>query len=158
MDLKSRQLLEFNRILEIVAGFTGFSRSREMVLALEPSVDINEVSDALAKSAEARKLMESEPGFSLDGIKDITAFTLAAARGKVLDTLQLLDIAQAVNICSRVQAVICSRGKDLPLITCLAGRMVDLKALEKDITSSYQPGRGGSFSSSSPRLPRTEVS
>ncbi|MDD4230879.1 MAG: endonuclease MutS2 [Dehalococcoidales bacterium] len=151
MDLKSRQLLEFNRILEIVAGFTGFSRSREMVLALEPSVDINEVSDALAKSAEARKLMESEPGFSLDGIKDITAFTLAAARGKVLDTLQLLDIAQAVNICSRVQAVICSRGKDLPLITCLAGRMVDLKALEKDITRAISPG-GEVLSSSSPRL------
>lgn len=151
MDLKSLQLLEFNRILEIIAGYSSFSKSRDILLALEPSVDINEVNASLSRSSEARKLLQVEPAFSLDGIKDITGLALASTRGKILEPLQLLEVAQAVNICSRVQAVAGSREKDLPLLSDMAGRMVDLKPLEREITKAISPG-GEIMPSSSSRL------
>ncbi|MDD5604589.1 MAG: endonuclease MutS2 [Dehalococcoidales bacterium] len=151
MDSKSCQLLEYDRILEIIAGYSGFSRSHDLVLNLKPSIDIDQIRARLARSAEARTLLETEPGFSLDGIKDVTALAVAAGRGKMLDPLQLLDIAQTVNICTRLQAVIGSRGKDLPLLSSLAGRIADLKPVEKEIIRTITPG-GEVQSSSSPRL------
>ena len=151
MDEKSCQLLEYPRVLEIIASYTSFSRSCELVLALKPSSDIGEVKNSLSRSLEARKFLESEPSFSLEGIKDVASLVKAAERGKVLEPLLLLDIAQVINSCSHLQTVFNGREKGLPLIVGIVDKMEDLKPLEKEIVSKISLA-GEILSSASPRL------
>ncbi len=151
MDEKSCQLLEYPRVLEIIASYTSFSRSCELVLALKPSSDIGEVKKSLSRSLEARKFLESEPSFSLEGIKDVASLVKAAERGKVLEPLLLLDIAQVINSCSHLQTVFNGREKGLPLIVGIVDKMEDLKPLEKEIVSKISLA-GEILSSASPRL------
>lgn len=151
MDEKSCQLLEYPRVLEIIASYTSFSRSCELVLALKPSSDIGEVKNSLSRSLEARKFLESEPSFSLEGIKDVASLVKAAERGKVLEPLLLLDIAQVINSCSHLQTVFNGREKGLPLIVGIVDKMEDLKPLEREIISTISPA-GEILSSASPRL------
>ena len=68
MKDKSLEMLEFPRVIEILAGYTGFAVSREMALALKPSHDYAHVSRMLKQSAEARHLLSIEPDVSIGGI------------------------------------------------------------------------------------------
>ncbi len=97
MDDKSLEMLEFHRIREILAGFTSFSASRELVLNLKPLSDYEHVLLLLRQSAEARHLLSLEPGFSIGGVVDIREAVKMAALGKILEPQTLVQIQQTLT-------------------------------------------------------------
>ena len=62
MDNKSLEILEFPRILGMLAGFTSFSASRELAATLKPLSDREQISLLLRQVAEARQLLTLDPG------------------------------------------------------------------------------------------------
>ncbi len=71
MDEKSLEILEFSEVKKILAGYTSFSISKDLVLNLKPISDYDEVSLRLRQSAEARYLLSADRGFAVSGVFDI---------------------------------------------------------------------------------------
>ncbi|MFC2048527.1 endonuclease MutS2, partial [Chloroflexota bacterium] len=124
MDEKSLEMLEFPQIKEILAGFTSFSASRELVFNLRPVSDYQQVSLWLRQSAEARQLLSLEPGFSIGGVFDVREVVKMAARGKVLEPMSLIEIQHTLAAMCQLRGSLKELSKELPLLWDIAQGIV----------------------------------
>jgi DNA mismatch repair protein MutS2 len=98
MHEKSIQTVEYPKILERVAREAAFSASKELVMALEPTPDIDEARHRLAYTSEASRLIDLHADAGVRGARDIRAHLARAAREGVLtpdDLLQVLATTQS---------------------------------------------------------------
>ncbi|MBI2870027.1 MAG: endonuclease MutS2, partial [Chloroflexi bacterium] len=125
--------------------------SRRLAQDLAPLADVERISTLLRQSAEARRLLEKEPGFSIGGIFDIRELAGLAARGKVLDPENLLEIQRTLGNISQLRSRLRAFAADCPLLWGLAEKLASLNDLEKDIARRIAPG-GELFDNASPAL------
>jgi DNA mismatch repair protein MutS2 len=151
MDSKTLEILEFPRVREILAEYTSFSASREQALRLQPSSDFEKVSLLLGQSAEARRLLSLEPGFSIGGVVDVCETVKMAARGKVLESVSLVEIRDTVIAISLVRTKLAKLSQELPLLWRVAQDIVDLRRLAEDIGDCFTQN-GEVLDAVSPRL------
>ena len=151
MGDRDLELLEFHKIREIVAGFTSFSASRELVLNLTPLSDEEEVRLRLRQSAEARRLLALSPDIHIGEVADIREMVKMAARGKVLDPQSLLEIQKTLGAAHRLKSHLMNLLHELPLLSGLAGDIVTLDQLQKDIDGCLSPN-GDLLDAASPKL------
>ena len=104
MDEKSLEILEFPEVKKIVAGYTSFSISNEIVLDLKPLSDHDEVSLRLRQSAEARSLLSVGRSFTASGAFDIREEVRLAALGKILEPKKLVEIQQTLATARQVRS------------------------------------------------------
>lgn len=151
MGDRNLELLEFNKIREILAGFTSFSASRELALGLAPLPDEEDVRLRLRQSAEARRLLSLSPDFHIGEVVDIREMVKMAARGKVLDPKSLLEIQKTLAAARRSKKHLMNLPQELPLLSGLAGDIVAMDQLEKDIDDCLSPN-GDLLDTASPKL------
>ncbi len=151
MDEKSVEVLEFAKVRQILAGFTSFSASRHLALNLEPSSDPALISRLLGQSAEARRLLSLQPDFSIRGALDVREAARMAARGKVLEPQQLVDIQDTLAAARNLRTNLGKLAKELPLLWDIAHQIVELTSLEEEIGRSISP-TGELLDSASTRL------
>jgi DNA mismatch repair protein MutS2 len=145
------ELLEFHKIREILAGFTSFSASRELALDLTPLSDEAEVRLRLRQSAEARRLLSLSPDTHIGEVVDIREMVKMAARDKVLDPQSLLEIHKTLGAAHRLKSHLTNLSGELPLLSGLAGDIVALDQLQKDIDGCLSP-TGDLLDTASPKL------
>jgi DNA mismatch repair protein MutS2 len=133
MDEKSLEMLEFPKVREILAGFTSFSASRDLAVSLHPSTDPELVSLLLTQSTEARRLLATNPGFSIGAASDVREAAEMAARGKILDPQTLVDIQMTLAAARRLRAGLAKAASEFPSLWGIAERIVLLPRLEEDI-------------------------
>lgn len=136
MHLKSLQMLEFPKVREILAGFADFTAGRELAEALKPSPEPAEVNRRLSASAEARRLLELETGFSLRDAVDIRPSLAAAVRGKMLDARTLAGIGQTLAVARQVRIRLAGRDEQFPLLSATAAGISKQPQLEAAINRS----------------------
>lgn len=151
MDDKSLEMLEFPRIREILAGFTAFSVSRELAMALKPRHDYEQISLWLRQTAEARELLELDKGFSIGGVLDIREMVKMAALQSVLEPQSLREIQQTLAALHELRRYLKGLSDDFPLLWGIAGGIVELQQIEKDIASCLDPS-GEVLDTASPAL------
>ncbi len=139
MGNRDLELLEFDKIREIIAGFTSFSASRELTLSLVPLSNEEDVRLRLRQSAEARRLLSLSPDFHIGDVIDIREMVKMAARGKVLDPKSLLEIQKTLAAARRSKNHLTNLSQELPLLSDLAGDIVVLDKVEKDIDNCLSP-------------------
>jgi len=145
------ELLEFHKIREILAGFTSFSASRDLALALVPLTDEEEVRLRLKQSTEARRLLSLSPDTHVGEVTDIREMVKMAALGKVLDPKSLLEIQKTLNAAHRLKSHLIGLSHELPLLSGLARDIVVLAQLVKDIDGCLSP-TGDLLDTASPKL------
>jgi len=145
------ELLEFHKIREILAGFTSFSTSRELVLNLTPLSDEEEVRLRLRQSAEARRLLALSPDIHIGDVVDIREVVKMAARGKVLDPQSLLEIRKTLAAAHRLKKHLMNLSSEFPLLSGLARAIVALEQVVKDIDGCLSP-TGDLLDTASPKL------
>ena len=91
MDSKTLHVLEYPKILERLAANCDFSASAALARALEPTTSIDLARMHQQETSEARKLLATQD-VSIGGAHDIREKVQLAARGSVLDAIDLLDI------------------------------------------------------------------
>ena len=148
---RNLELLEFHKIREILAGFTSFSTSRELALGLAPLPDEEDIRLRLRQSAEARRLLSLSPDFHIGEVVDIREMVKMAARGKVLDPKSLLEIQKTLAAARRSKNHLMDLLQELPLLSGLAGDIVALDQIEKDIDNCLSPN-GDVLDTASPKL------
>jgi DNA mismatch repair protein MutS2 len=148
---RNLELLEFHKIREILAGFTSFSASRELALGLAPLPDEEDVRLRLRQSAEARRLLSLSPDFHIGEVVDIREMVKMAALGKVLEPKCLLEIQKTLAAARRAKSHLMDLPQELPLLSSLAGDIVAMGQLEKDIDDCFSPN-GDLLDTASPKL------
>jgi DNA mismatch repair protein MutS2 len=151
LDDRDLELLEFHKIREILAGFTSFSASRELALDLTPLLDEEEVCLRLRQSAEARRLLALSPDTHIGEVVDIREAVKMAARGKILDPQSLLEIQKTLDAVHRLKNRLMNLSHELPLLSGLAGEIVALEQVVKNIGGCVSP-TGDLLNTASPRL------
>ncbi|MDO8568628.1 MAG: endonuclease MutS2 [Dehalococcoidales bacterium] len=150
MDDKSLEMLEFPQVREILSGFTSFSASKQLVYGLKPLSNLERISLLLRQSAEARRLL-SEQNFSIGGVYDIRETVGLAARGKVLDPANLLQVLQTITATDQIRSSLKRLSGDFPLLWDIASGITELHELEKSISRCLAP-TGELLDSASPKL------
>ncbi len=151
MDDKSLGMLDFPKIKELLAGYTSFSASREMALALTPLFDYEHITLLLKQSAEARQLFAENKGYSIGSTSDIRDKAKLAALEGVLDPPSLLEVQQTLNALHELRRYLKSITEECPLIWSIAEGIADLQQVEKDITACLGPD-GEVLDTASPSL------
>jgi len=139
MDDKSLEMLEFPRIREILAGYTAFPISYELAIGLRPLDDYEHISLLLKQTAEARTLFNLDKSFSIGNVLDVRETVKRAALESILEPQSLLDIQQTLSSLNLVRRYLSDISSDFPLLWDIAGDIVDLHQLEKDIGKCLDP-------------------
>ncbi|MBI3737709.1 MAG: hypothetical protein HY258_01540 [Chloroflexi bacterium] len=98
MDSKTLHVLEYEKILARLSGFCDFSASAELATTLQPTNNYDEATRLLAETTEARLLLSTHD-LTIGGSHDIRPAADLAARGGVLDPLNLLEIKSTLIAC-----------------------------------------------------------
>ncbi len=157
MDEKSLHTLEYEKILERLAGYCSFSASVELARALRPTSDLEAARRRLALTTEARRLL-AESAFSLGAAHDVRPAVERARRGGLLDPETLLQIQATLITAQRARRFFLREGRkreDSPLPYSLLGQIAaDLPSLPEVIDSiaAAISERGEILDEASPRL------
>jgi DNA mismatch repair protein MutS2 len=133
MDDKSLEMLEFPRIREILAGYTSFSVSHELATTLRPLSDYERIFLLLRQTSEARELLGLDKGFSIGGVLDIRETVKMAALESVLEPQNLLEVQHTLAAFHELRRYFSGLSDDFPLLRDIAGDIVELRQIEKDI-------------------------
>ena len=133
MDSKSLELLEFPKVRELVAGYTSFEASSELVREIYPLTDASALRALLEQSAEARRLLDVDTGFNIGPLSDIRDTLKMAALGKVLEPLSLFEILQTIVAMRLVRRNLERRKEDLPRLWEIASGIIETPDIEREI-------------------------
>ena len=108
MDHKTLQVLEYPKILERLAAYCDFSASAALARALEPTISIDLARLRLLETTEATRLL-SVQDVSIGGAHDVREKVKLAARGGVLDVIDLLDVKSTLISCRTLKKTLLGR-------------------------------------------------
>ncbi len=151
MDAKSIAVLEFPKVIERLAALCGSPGGRELALQLTPSADVDEVRRRLAATAEARTLARLKPHFHMGQAPVIGNSLLAASRGAILPTGEILEVATLLRTARHSKNQIAPLTRELPQLARLAQRIADFSPLIRTIESTIDQ-RGEVPDDASPAL------
>ncbi len=98
MDEKTLITLEFDKVLERLAGFTAFSTSGDLARHLRPTKVLEEAQLRLKRTSEARKLLSVNADINVGGTSDIRPLADLAARAGVLIPSELLQVKTTLEV------------------------------------------------------------
>src|SRR3989441_1270213 len=97
MHEKSIRTLEYPKILEKVAREAAFSASKELVMKLQPTPNLQEAQHRLAFTTEAYRLIELRADAGVQGAHDIRPHVTRASREGVLNPNDLLEVLSTIQ-------------------------------------------------------------
>ncbi|HET9199750.1 MAG TPA: endonuclease MutS2 [Dehalococcoidia bacterium] len=139
MNAKVLQTLEFDKVLQRVAGFTAFSVGREAVLALTPSPDLEQVKLRQQLTAEAARLMELQPSAAITGAHDIRSFAEKAALAGMLEPAELLEVESTLSGARRLKGTIGRLSAQVPRLLDVSRGLADLPQVAEEIKTAINP-------------------
>jgi len=92
MNEKTFRILEFDKVLERLAGYAAFPISAELARRLRPTTSLEKARYRQTLTREARLLLSIQSEISIGGARDVRAALELAARGGVLEPQDLLAI------------------------------------------------------------------
>ncbi len=123
MDSHSLRVLEYPRVLDLLAEQTSNPMGREAALSLAPSCFPEVVERRLRETAEACLLLERGNGMPLGGIRDIREAVSRAALEMLLAPVELLDVAQTIAAAQRLRTFLVKQVDAVPTLAEIAGNI-----------------------------------
>ncbi|MBQ7986698.1 MAG: endonuclease MutS2 [Clostridia bacterium] len=129
--------LEFDKILDRLAGFTESEAVKKRILALSPHASLSDAQNAQKETSEAvntcLKLGNPPVNFS---VRDITGAVKRSEIGGLLNPLDLLSVARVLYVARRIKSYLADSGEDAVILHGLADGIITAKPLEDSITSA----------------------
>jgi DNA mismatch repair protein MutS2 len=134
MDDKTLHTLEYDKILERVAVYAAFAASRDKILALRPTHNIDEALRRQAETTEAVQMLITRPDLTIGGARDIRAAVDLARHGGVLLPVDLLDVKSTLIAARTLARIFEKLGGQFPRLSDLASQMPPPLGLVEAIT------------------------
>ncbi|MBQ6456096.1 MAG: endonuclease MutS2 [Mogibacterium sp.] len=137
MNSKILGLLEFNKILDLLAEQAGSEITRERISQLRPMSNRHMVQDALTETTEAVSVIIYKGNIPIGEIGDISGILGMARKGRILSMRELLQVKTSLSIARTVRAFL---SEDMPsglrIIPELCSLIEPVPKLEQDIGSA----------------------
>ena len=133
MQKRNLRVLEYYKILEMLATHVVTDMGREACLNLEPSSDPEEIYAMQAQTEEANTVLAYNGANPMAYFKDVREYLKLAAVGATLSPKALLDIAEALKASRVVRNALVTDREDTPLMTELGSRLATNRSLEEEI-------------------------
>lgn len=151
MDTKSLHTLEFDKVLDILAGYTSFSAGEELARRLHPTTDEMEATQWQAETREAMLLLDTRSGITIGGARDVRRSCDNAYRGFTLPAEELLDIRNTIIAGRNLHRAIVKAAAEFPHLAAIAELIEDCPGLVTAINNTIDE-RGEVLDSASPKL------
>ncbi|MFN2468276.1 MAG: Smr/MutS family protein [Gaiellaceae bacterium] len=155
MDRHALSVLEYPAIVRRLADAAASEPGAALARALEPSGDPAEVARRQALTAEAIALLESSAEPELHAVRDVREPVAYAARGGVLSTTALHDVAVTIRAAIAARALLETSAETAPGLGELAKRIDPaLAGLSKAVERCVEEDGSGLRDTASARLRR----
>ena len=111
MDKKTLRIVEFNKVREILAGYTSFSAGFDLAQKLEPTADYFEAQRRQAETREAIELFELHTSITIGGARDVRRAVDNAERGFTLPAEDLQAIQATISAARTLRRQLLKTGK-----------------------------------------------
>jgi DNA mismatch repair protein MutS2 len=139
MNEHTLRVLEFDKIVSIVAGYAASEAGRMSVINMLPAVDCSAADERLRETSEFLQILQRGENPPLDGILDVgQAVEKLGAAGGMLTPTELLNTATTLSAARRVKQFVqgIEDKSPVPLLTAKAGRIRPLKHIEDAVFSA----------------------
>jgi len=150
MNEKSLRVLEWPKILELVAERTSFSLSREAIMELEPKTELAEVVQELRLTSDGVRLLWKHGEAPFGGATDVRQVVGRSRLGGILEPDQLLPIGDFLYCTAQLKKYL---GDDEGPLAELARGLTPLPSLKAEIERCIDQ-EGYVKDSASPELAR----
>lgn len=151
LDAKSLSTLEFDKVRDIVAGYTSFSAGRELALASTPTDELEQAREWQAETREAVSLFQSDSGVTIGGARDVRRAADNAMRGFTLLPEDLLAIQATIIAGRNLRRQLLRLEERAPHLAAIAILIEECGGIVSAITDTIDE-RGDVLDSASPRL------
>ena len=133
MNERNIRVLEFPKILEMLAALAVTDPGREAARALTPSGDVATVRRWQAETEEAATIMAYTGGNPMAYFTDVRPFLKLAKAGGTLSPKALLQVADALKASRTVRSALVTDREDTPYLTEMGSRLATNRSLEEEI-------------------------
>ena len=141
MNEKSKELLEYNKVKEILKGFSISEIGKKLIDELEPSLDINIINKNMDETTEARaitNMTSSIPLHSLSGIKNVKD---KINKGMVLNEEDLSLLSGLLKDINKMKIFMEQKQDVAPTISLYSNSLFELSDLKEEIDRCIILGR-----------------
>lgn len=138
MNDRTLRVLEYDKIIELVANETVSNLGREIAMSLKPSNNVYEIKEWLQETTEAADIILKRGTFPLEGIYDIRMALKKAEIGSLLTMEELLIISYTLASARKIRLFMKEdRGeKEYPIIEDLVNLLTEYKHIENSINKA----------------------
>jgi DNA mismatch repair protein MutS2 len=151
MEEKVFHTLELDKILLRLSERAAFSASKDLALSLKPVTDLAVAQHLQQETTEACLLLSLKSELSIGGAHDIRKAAQAAARGIVLEPIQLLDVKSTLVAARTLRRSMEETSPQTPHLAGYAARMEPVPGLVDGISHTLDD-RGLVLDSASDKL------
>lgn len=151
MDQKSLYTLEFNKVLDILAGYTSFSAGEDLACNLVPTTDLREAQRWQAETREARLLLDTHTNITIGGARDVRRPVDNAERGFTLPAEELLNIRGTIIAARTLRRQLLKLEEEFPHLADIAILIEECRGLVSAIGNTFDE-RGQVADSASAKL------
>ncbi|MEO8541154.1 MAG: endonuclease MutS2, partial [bacterium] len=154
MDDHTLRVLEFQKVLNLLADEAAFSIGRELAVAVRPETDYAAAFELQAQTAEMRLLDQLGIDVPFAGAHDIRPHVHAASIGQVLEPSDLLEAAQTLRTARKAHGVVEKVRDRVPRLGLIADDCGDFRRFTDEVDQAISP-RGEVADSASEQLANT---
>src|SRR4030042_2041432 len=151
MDVKTLRTLEYQKVVERLAGYCAFAASTEKASKLQPTNSIDEARRRLTETSEAVQMLVTRPDLTIGGARDVRQAVDLATHGGVLAPTDLLDIKSTLVAARTLARTFERLGEQFPTLYEIASQIPKPLGLVDGITRALSE-RGEILDSASPAL------
>ncbi len=141
MDAHTLELLEFNKVRDLVTGYCSSALGKELAGQAEPWTDAGVIGKELALVTEMAEVLAEGQSPPLGGLHDVRLLARRAAIGAMLSVEQLLEVAQTLNCTGNIYRYRMRLGPKFTSLIELLSPVEDLGPVAKSIAGCID-GRG----------------
>lgn len=154
MDAHALKALEYEKVLDRLAGHAATSMGQILALQLTPAASLAEAERRQSETDEARRLIDENGSIPLGGAHNLIPFLEKALLAGSLNGKEILDVGETLAASERLRKFLLKKADVAPHLAIIAQNLIALPDLAKAITSALDD-TGEVKDSASERLART---
>ena len=133
MDDRALKVLEYDKIISMLADYSLSPLGKAMAKELRPSSNKDEIENMLVQTNEAEMIIAQSEKAVMDTFPDVSNHINRADIGAILSPKELLDIAKLLKTANRVKTVISEFEGEAQVIPSIASSLKPNKWLYSEI-------------------------
>lgn len=131
---KSFKILEFDKILDKLSGYTENEAVKERIKNLEPAKTLNEAKQRQRETTEAQITMLKLGGVPVNlSLKNVTTAVKRAEQGGILNLTELLSVARTLYVARRMKVYLAETAEECEILHGMGNSLLTAKAFEDKI-------------------------